>query len=159
MKLGKNEKKILVSLLEHYGLHYDKRLRRNTSYYPKGKNSSLLAKSVYPDKEITDIEGNLINTVKASLSTTLNNMWKKGLVKKAKPDYVYKWHPKDTEFGSTSGGCMHCELISFNAKEYQENGEIKRSTINVPRLKSLPTYTRIWWILTDKGYKIAEELV
>ena len=83
MKLGKNEKKILVIALKiHSRWKYDK--------MPEGVSMSILAKEIYGKFNVYEkgtVDNKLINSVKASLSRSLNNLRKKELIRKYRPIY------------------------------------------------------------------------
>ena len=94
MKLGKNEKKILVALKELY-IQYK-------IACPEGKSLAILAEEIYnePIRERYPSPNTcaLLNKIKASLTRSLNNLWKKGLIYKGKPIYKRYWEKKHVEY-------------------------------------------------------------
>lgn len=154
MKLGKNEKRVLVLLLEP---------TKSEPYlnYPKeGKSIGLLAEDVYPNKQVREkypgLMGinNLLNSVMVSLTNTLNSLHRKYLVIKAKPIYKRKWEPKNNDKHFGGSGYMTKNLIGF--KNARDNWDVD---INITKYTELPDKTKLWWILTDKGRELAEKLI
>lgn len=161
MKLGKNEKKILVVLKKvyvQYGLDY-----------PEGKSMGILAKEIY-NKPIRDEYPSpytcaLLNKIKASLIRSLNNLWKKGLIYKGKPIYRSYWEKEHIEhYGDGKeeiiGGCMTRKLERIELQTYDTiHGYDPSKELSIPHYTyCLPSKTKIWWVLTDKGKEIAKKL-
>jgi len=161
MKLGKNEKKILISLLQKYieGEKY--------AYFFEGKSISILAEEIY-DEPIREeypfiYTCALLNKVKSSLSRSLNTLWKKDLVFKGKPIYNRYWKKK--------GGYMIKDLEAINLYKYNISYDNKiidwapefqqepdKQIDWLPKWARLPSKTKIWWVLTEKGREIGENL-
>ena len=154
MKLGKNEKRVLVLLLEPAK-------SEDYSIYPTdGKSIGLLAEDVYPNKQVRE-KGvgmmnicNLLNSVVVSLSNTLNSLYMKEFIIKAKPVYRRIWEPKNDDKHFGGPGYMTKDLIGF--KNVRDNWEVDISIIKFTRL---PDKTKLWWILTDKGRELANKLI
>ena len=156
MKLGKNEKRVLALLL--------KPTKIEPHNYPEnGKSIGILADDVYPNKEVKE-KGkgamgiyNLLNSVVVSLTNTLNNLYKKGFVIKAKPIYNRKWIQR-THHSDGDVDVPHPTTI-FNGFNTHKYGEDSKQFISIQQWKCLPTKTKLWWIITDEGREIAEKLI
>ncbi len=142
MRLGILEKKILASLLV-------KREAEVGIYPDKGNDEFGIHQIVFgshsPYKNLSIIEKE-----RSSLSRALNNLYRKGLVKKGKPQYHYKWHKKDEYLSGYYGKDFHLKL------EITENGE-HTEIITLPEFTKLPKRTRYWWMLTEKGKHSIED--
>lgn len=151
IKLTKLERKVVVALLKPR-----KRGKYDPDYPKQGNDTYGLASIVYNEKGLDPYRNlSLTCAVKSSLSRVLNRLYRKGLVKKCKPIYRYSWHKK--EGGDDSGLVSYHgkDFEGFRAYEYGKNHEIiGRTTM----YESLPHRTKVWWILTEKGKNIAEEI-
>jgi len=171
MKLGKNEKKILVSLLKKY-----KEGEKYGNLIFEGKSISILAEEIYnePIRDEVLYEDGLINKVKASLTRSLNNLWRKGLVYKGKPIYSRYWEKKHVEYfgygNEEISGRMSKKLETIDLYKYKDFDNMTFNWViaycqephkqidYIPEWAQLPSKTKIWWVLTEKGKENAEKL-
>lgn len=155
IKLRKMEKKVLIALLQPNKTEYN---------YPKeGNDMKGIAEIVYGQK-VLNCERigehycenlSVCYSAKSYLSNILNELFRKGLVKKCSPNYHYYWQKKD-EFESDSTGSWRKELKGLQARWYEStSGQFIIGNISLDRWTRLPTNTKFWWILTDKGKEIA----
>jgi len=144
MKLGKLEKKILITLAQSYPKK-DKFIR----YPNEGSNIRGLAEKIFGSKafetQYSSFYGNVIrNSEKATLCRALNRLWRKGLIKKCKPSYIRRWVREEY----SHIGFMEKCLEGLWCYGYNEPAQF----ISLPRYE-LPHGTKIWWMLTEKGKK------
>ncbi len=145
VRLTKTEKKILVVLLKQ--IEGDK-----WTTYPRGNNAKEIARVVYGSKAIGS--GDYFNqSSKVMMSRNLNKLWKKGLVLKCKPNYKALWHTREQTFAST--GFEFRVLTGLTAYKYGGHGEWDGKYVKAEKMLH---NTKVWWMLTDEGAMIAEEI-
>ena len=99
-------------------------------------------------------------SISSSLSRALKKLWHKGLLKKCKPSYEYRWHKLGPYDESGSVGYYGKDFQNLRAFEFKNGNKFPTETlIRVPRYTQLPHKTHVWWILTEKGKDIAEEVL
>ena len=164
MKLGKNEKVILKALLlDNHEYFRMMGCPRSHGQIPEGKSIEMLARYVYPGKEINVQYGGMIDSIKCSISRSLKHLYNERLVKVAKPIYKNEWCPAEEDArGEHVSGMMCRRLVGFHVKELGENGaplgDWECSQIEVYKHASLETNTKKIFLLTDKGKQIAAGL-
>ena len=161
IKLTKLEGRILKALSKQ-------RPMESYDYYPKeGNDTCGLASMVYGQQALNceRVGGRYVSnlsiaySVKSSLSRTLKNLWKKGIVKKCLPEYRRYWHkPNERDRETIGGGFYGADLKGLNASWINEDGVHCTSFIRASGFYSLPHRTRVWWIPTDRGKDVIEEI-
>jgi len=161
IKLTKLEGRILKALSKQ-------RPRESYEYYPKeGNDTCGLASMVYGQRALNceRVGGNICSGVsvaysaRSSLSRALKSLWKKGIVKKCHPEYRRYWHkPNEWNRERMGGGFYGADLTGLNASEVDEEGVLYTNYIRASGFSTLPHRTRVWWILTDSGKDVIEEI-
>ena len=162
IKLTKLERRILEVLSKQ-------RPRESYDYYPEeGNDTRGIASMVYGEKVLKRerVGGNYCSDIsiaysaKSSLSRALKSLWNKGLVKRCKPRYRRYWHKPDDwdrERGR-SIGFYGADLMGLNDSWVNEKGIYCTDYIRASSFSKLPRRTKEWWILTDSGKDVFEEL-
>ena len=158
IKLTKLETKVLAALKKG-------KPKERFSHFPEGNDIQGIARIVWGDEVFncakrgghycSDVT--LCYAAKSSLSRVLKKLWQYGLVKRCKPIYHYGWYkPYIDQNGEKYSGFYGLirELQFLRAISLTETGQY-----NVEKIlfKSLPYHCRVWWILTDRGRKLAEK--
>ena len=157
IKLTKLEGRVLNALFE-------KRVAEYGNYPDEGNNVDGIAKIVYGDKVLNreKIGGPYVSNTSvcysamSSLSRVLTRLVKKGLVKRCTPYYHGSWEVADKERGSV--GFWYRRLLNLSSSWVDEEGDWRTDTIMIGRFARLPHGTRVWWILTDRGKDVFEEI-
>lgn len=161
IKLTKLEGRVLKALSKQ-------RPSESYEYYPKeGNDTCGLASMVYGQNVLNcaQVGGyytsnlSVAYSAKSSLSRTLKNLWRKGIVKKCHPEYRSYWHKPD-ERGRERGdvGFYGADLKGLNASWLNEEGDQCTDHIQAYSFSQLPPRTRVWWIPTDRGKDVIEEI-
>lgn len=169
MRLTKLEGKVLVALLEQTVFHRKCRRHKEgrNDYWdkalpdidwkddmPDGSHTERIAEAVYRDTRSMMYGGRLVPSVKSSMSRVLAILYRKGLVKRAKPIYQKAhWQKEENEYGYWTR-----RLSYLSARWISDEGEITEGSIHLLPSTSLPRGVHVWWLLTDKGWDLAEEL-
>ncbi len=162
MKLGKNEKLILKTLSIEKEIsdsiigytNYTKIVRNkrgkfidDTKIIQKFNTTKEIAIFIYGE-DAKDFFGNLKSTIRASLSRTIRNMYRKGLIQKGKITNHMIWDKENN--------CMTSKLKCLHIFEYDKSGyEI---VDNFTPLTLTPYRVKFIWILTEKGKEIVSNL-
>ncbi|MFW9890307.1 MAG: hypothetical protein ACFFER_19165 [Candidatus Thorarchaeota archaeon] len=162
MKLTKTEERVLVALLEPAST-------KTYALYPdKGNDQAGIGKIIYGYHAQSPYRGQgyrLRFSVKTMLSRSLNSLWKKGLVFRCKPFYGTRGNGDFPYLRKLKGlkvyswRLVHDEVTIRNNLEPIE-GLVHEETMrtSVYGWARLPHYTKVWWILTDEGEKLANHL-
>jgi len=151
-KLTKLEKKVLAAL--------SKQRVERMFHYPEGNDITGIAKLVYGE-EVLDCarrgghhcsDVSLCFAAKSSLSRTLNRLYQTGLVKKCKPIRHYGWFKRNNELDR--GGFYGILWKFLKTVSINEKGLFVVEKLN---FKDLPWKCHVWWMLTDRGRKLAEK--
>ncbi len=160
IKLTKLERRVLKALFE-------KRVAEYGNYPNEGNNVEGITKIVYGDRALNceKAGGHYVSDVsvcysaKSSLSRTLKSLWMKGMVKKCHPRYRRYWHkPNEWNRERVGGGFYGADLMGLDASWINEEGISYTNYIRASGFSQLPHRTRVWWILTDKGKDVVEEI-
>lgn len=157
IKLTKLEKQVLVALLEG-------KPKGEYDYYPdEGSDVKGIAKILYGSdvfgcerrggRICMDLQGSVCYAVKASLSRTLKQLFRKGLVKRCKPIYASFWVKANPEY--ESGGYYTRRIRYLRAISIHNGGKYRVEEI---QCRELPERCHVWFMLTDEGKEQAGRL-
>lgn len=150
IKLTKLEKKVIIALFNS-----PQWIEPYKETRPEGNNVYGIAKQVYGESVLNPYQDlSLKYSVRSSLNRILKHLWKRELVLKCRPNYYYSWE-KVKDRNGTVIGWWGKTLRYLRSYKYDERGS---NFVSVPRFARLPDRTHIWWLLTDKGRDLAEEL-
>ena len=154
IKLTKLERRILKALSK-------KRPRESYEYYPEEGNDTYGIASIAYGRDVLNPYHNtyLTDSAKSSLSRALKSLWRKGMIKKCLPRYRRYWHKPD-DWNKERGvvGFYGADLTGLNASWLNEKGVYCTDYIRASGFSQLPHRTRVWWILTDRGKDVFEEI-
>lgn len=154
IKLTKLEGRILKTLTKE-------RPRESIEYYPKEGNDTYGIASIVYGRDVLDPYSNasLTDSAKSSLSRALKSLWRKGMVKKCHPEYRRYWHkPNEWNREIMGGGFYSADLMGLDASWVNEEGVHCTDYVRASGFSQLPHRTRVWWILTDRGKDVFEEI-
>jgi hypothetical protein len=151
IKLTPLEKRVLIAVATP--------VKKESNYFYEGYNTEGIASQVYGDEVLNDYYHNLsiCPAAKSTLSRTLKSLFNKGMVKKCKPHYRYRWGRYGDDEPDGPDYNFPCKDLEHLDARYKKDDKIIDETIRVPTFTSLPKRTHVWWMITDKGAAYLEK--